>query len=257
MEHEDFDKALVAAAFDLASTRGWVNFTVADAARAAGLPLAEARLRFPGRGAILMRLGRMADAAALADDGAPATSTQRDRLFDMIMRRIDVFQAHRGGVIAMFKALPADPLTALALWGATLNSMAWLLDGAGISPVGLDRTLRAHGLAAVWLSVVRAWMRDESIDLSSTMAALDRALDRAEQMSGWLGRGAAKPAADAGLDMPIDPAPPPSAFTAEPPPGDFSDELQDSGLADDAMIEPDPPITTPPPPPAPPASPPV
>jgi AcrR family transcriptional regulator len=187
MTHDEFDKALISAAFELAGSRGWTNVTVADAARSAALPLAEARRRFPGRATILLHLGRMADEAALAGADSSADSTTRDRLFDLIMRRIDVFQAHRAGVIAMFRTLPADPLTALMLWGATLRSMAWLLDGAGISPTGLDRTVRAHGLAIVWTNVIRAWTRDEGEDLSATMAALDRSLDRAEQMSGWFG----------------------------------------------------------------------
>jgi ubiquinone biosynthesis protein COQ9 len=238
MEHEAFDKALVAAAFELAAARGWTHVSVAEAARAAGLPLAEARLRFPGRTAILLRFGRMADAAALAGTDGMPDGTTRDRLFDLVMRRLDVFQAHRSGVIALFKALPADPLTAALLWGATLRSMAWLLDGAGVSPTGLDRTVRAHGLAVVWLAVIRAWTDDESEDLSATMAALDRALDRAEQMSGWIGgrRGAAEPG-------------PSDAETAE---------AAEDVSAIEAIVETeDLPVTTPPPPPEPPASPPV
>ena len=215
MEHEAFDQALMKAAFELAAERGWTNVTVAEAARAAGLKLAEARLRFPGRIAILLKLGRMADAAALAGTDGVQDTTTRDRLFDIVMRRIDVFQAHRRGVIAVLRALPADPLASLLLWGATLRSMAWLLDGAGDSPTGLDRTLRAHGLAAVWVSVLRAWMGDDSADLSATMAALDRALDRAEQMSGWFGGGRAAPADDLAADVdtvePIDPSPAASA----------------------------------------------
>jgi AcrR family transcriptional regulator len=239
MEHENFDKALVGAAFDLAASRGWTNVTVAEAARAANLPLAEARLRFPGRTAILLRLGRMADAAALAGTDGAQDGSARDRLFDIVMRRIDVFQAHRAGVLALFKALPADPATALMLWGATLRSMAWLLDGAGISPTGLDRTLRAHGLAVVWVSVIRAWMGDESADLAATMAALDRALDRAEQMSGWLGmrRGAST----------VD-APTPDVAEAEP-----FEAVAPEQPAPTPIL----PRTTPPPPPDVPASPPM
>jgi ubiquinone biosynthesis protein COQ9 len=247
MEDEAFDKALVTAAFELAAARGWTQVTVAEAARTAGLPLSEARLRFPGRQAILLKLGRMADAAALSTD-TTYDGTPRDRLFDIIMRRIDVFQAHRSGVIALLRTLPADPLTALMLWGATLRSMAWLLDGAGIAPTGLDRTLRAHGLAAVWVAVLRAWMNDDSEDLSATMAALDRSLDRAEQMAGWLhgrrGDPASETAADSpAQDGPIDPPPAASEPFVEEP----AASLPSSAL----------PTTTPPPPPEPPSSPPV
>jgi AcrR family transcriptional regulator len=230
MEQTEFDQKLIAAAFDLAAERGWVNVTVAEAARAAGLPLAEARRACPGRSAILLRFGQMADVAALTGVDTARDSTARDRLFDIVMRRIDVFQAHRAGVLALFKALPADPLTALMLWGATLRSMAWLLDGAGISPTGLDRTVRAHGLAVVWVNVLRAWMRDEGEDLSVTMAALDRSLDRAEQVSGWFGGRRAAPASEEASGEPAEasfsepeesaPAAPILPRTAPPPPPD-------------------------------------
>jgi len=45
----------------------------------------------------------------------------------------------------------------------------------------------AIGLAGVWLATIRAWARDESPDMGSTMAALDSALDRAGRIARPLG----------------------------------------------------------------------
>jgi len=47
MSEPDFDTALIDAAFRLAAETGWAQMTIAGAARSAGLPLAEARVRFP------------------------------------------------------------------------------------------------------------------------------------------------------------------------------------------------------------------
>lgn len=205
MDDAEFDKALIASHFTLAGERGWARVRVADAARAAGLPLDRARLRFPGCGptcgTVLLRFGRLADSAALA--GLDEAGTPRDRLFDIVMRRIDVLQAHRAGVLALLRALPCAPATAALLAAASLRSMAWLLDGAGIGATGPRGALRAKGLLAVWLWTVRAWQRDTSEDLSATMAALDQALDRAERAEAWLGR---RPAA-AATPPPEDPGP--------------------------------------------------
>jgi ubiquinone biosynthesis protein COQ9 len=208
MADSDFDKALITAAFDLAAERGWQRVTVPAAALRAGLPLDEARGAFPGRGAVLMRFGRLADMAALAEAAAllssdPSESATRDLLFGMIMRRIDVLQAHRAGVIALFRYLPTDPGTALLLASATRRSMAWLLEGAGISSSGLLGALRTKGLMAVWLWTVRAWQRDESADLSATMAALDEALRRAERAESMLPCGR-RGSSTAGPDFPGD-----------------------------------------------------
>jgi ubiquinone biosynthesis protein COQ9 len=190
MDDAAFDRALITAAFDLAASEGWPAVTVGAAARQAELPLEQARERFPGRDAILLRFGRIADQAALTD-AAPDGST-RERLFDILMRRFDALQAHREGVRALLRALPSDPPAAFLLALATHGSMGWMLEGAGVSSAGLRGTLRAKGLAAVWLFALRAWDSDASPDLSATMAALDRALAQAERVAGWFEPGASQ-----------------------------------------------------------------
>jgi ubiquinone biosynthesis protein COQ9 len=205
MDDAAFDRALIAAAFQMAAERAWSSVSVAAAARAAGLPLGRARERFPGRAVILVRFGRLADQAALAE--APSDGPVRDRLFDLLMRRIDALQANRAGVLALLRALPAEPPTALLLTLATGRGMRWMLEAAGVPTRGIGGDLRVKGLLAVWLWTVRAWRSDESEDLSATMAALDAALRRAEQAAEWLGWRArpADPSRDA--DAPDSPQP--------------------------------------------------
>ena len=205
MADPDFDRALVTAALAEAAEHGWDRVTPFTAARRADLPLDRARARFPRRGSILMALGRMADQAALS--GVTEEGSARDRLFDVLMRRIDALQAYRAGVLAVLKSLPTDPGTALLLACASERSMGWMLEAAGLSSAGLRGMLRTKGLVAVWLWTIRAWERDESEDLSATMAALDTALGRAEQFAHYLNtppRPAEPPApeADAAADTP-------------------------------------------------------
>lgn len=204
MTDDEFDDALILAAFSLAAREGWHAVSVIGAARQGGLPLDRARTRFAGRDAILMRFGKRADARALAE--APATGPARERLFDLLMRRFDALQAHRAGVLAVLKSLPADPGTALLLTAATARSMGWMLQAAGLPASGLSGQLATNGLLAVWLYTVRAWQTDDTADLSTTMAALDKALSRAEQLAGWLGRTtpAAEPGPKPFPDPPLD-----------------------------------------------------
>jgi hypothetical protein len=184
MDDPAFDQTLIDAAFTVAALSGWEQVSVAAAARAADLPLERARARFAGRDSILMRFGRLADRLALTD--ALAEGTAREKLFDILMRRFDALQARRAGMLALLRALPANPALALGLAVATAHSMAWMLEGAGISSTGLRGALRAKGLTAVWFYALRAWQHDDSEDLSATMAAVDRALERAEQANAWL-----------------------------------------------------------------------
>ena len=195
MDDTDFDTALIASALALAGTEGWRSVTVAAAARAAALPLGQARVRFPTKASVLLGFGRMADELTLED--AADEGPVRDRLFDLLMRRFDALQAQRAGILAVMRALPFDPCTAILLAAATRRSMRWMLQTAGASTTGLTGELRVKGTLAVWLWAMRAWERDESEDLTATMAALDTALSRAEQAAGWLaGQPAVKVAAE-------------------------------------------------------------
>ena len=266
MSDMDFDKTLVNAAFRLAGEQGWAAVNVTTAARAAGLSLAEARERFPSTAAILLRFGRLADQAALAD--APSEGPVRDRLFDLLMRRFDVLQNHREGVRALLRSLPADPATALMLASATQRSMRWMLQAAGEPATGPRGELQVRGLMAVWLWAMRAWDRDDSPDLSGTMAAIDTTLQRAERVASWLhGRRSdppPPPPVSAGAGE-LDPAAPPSASPEAPPlptsmpptstPPTYTPPISPPPISTPPAAVPPPsmPPTSDPPPPAPPS----
>ncbi len=173
-----FDAALVNAAFALGATKGWRHVSAPAAARAAGLDLAQARLAFPCTGDILKSFGRQADAAALTN--VLTSGSTRDILFDILLRRFDFLQAHRAGVLALIKFLPACPPLALAMLELNLTAMGWLLEGAGVDATGLRGAVKKRGLLLVWSYGLQGWARDESADLSATMAAVDKALARAE-----------------------------------------------------------------------------
>lgn len=216
MDDDAFDRALIAAWFALVAELGRQFPSVAAAAREAGLPLDRARVRFAARASVLMRFGRMADQAALT--GIATDVSVRDKLFDVIMRRIDVLQSHRAGVDAVLRLLPGTPPLALLLAAATERSMRWMLDGCGVRTSGLVGAVRVRGLVAVWLWTLRSWRTDESADLSATMAALDRALSQAERAAGWLG-GTRRAKPETPPEPPSAPPPEPSPEPpAEPPP---------------------------------------
>lgn len=204
MDDAAFDRAVVRAVFEHAALRGWSELSLVEAAQEAGLDLARLRARFPGRLAVLLRFGVHADQAALA--GVTAQGTPRERLFDMLMYRFEALQARRGGVMALMTALRTDPATAALLYAATMRSMKWMLEGAGIPTAGLTGVLRVHGLMALWLYALRAWERDESTELSSTMKAVDKGLDRAmmaeRSLPGRVADTAPEPPPEAAPDLP-------------------------------------------------------
>jgi hypothetical protein len=73
-----------------------------------------------------------------------------------------------------------------------MHSMSTTLALAGLSGDGLRGLIRVKGLAGLYGSVLPVFLRDESDDLTRTMAALDGRLQRIETVINWI-RGRAKP----------------------------------------------------------------
>ena len=187
------------AALKLAAERGWRRLRLADIAVAAGLPLATVAETFGSKAEIQSAFSRRIDLAVLqGSDLADLDQPVRDRLFDVIMRRLDALKPHRAALGAIAHDTARDPVAGACAGAVLVRSMAAMLEAAGVSASGLGGLIRAEGLAAIYLQVLRVWVGDESEDLSKTMAALDRRLDRADWiMARQCGVSRRRPAAPA------------------------------------------------------------
>jgi AcrR family transcriptional regulator len=178
----------IEAALTLAAEKGWRDLALADIAEAAGLSMAALYARYPSKTAILAAYSRAIDAAVLAGlDDDQAGESAKDRLFDLLMRRFDKLEAHKPGLLRIAEDTGRDPLSLVCGLANLERSMAAMLEAAGLSTSGLRGVLRIKGLSAVYLAALRAWSRDDSADKAKTMAALDKALGRAERMANGFG----------------------------------------------------------------------
>jgi AcrR family transcriptional regulator len=178
------DKA-VDAFLGLVAERGFADVTLRDVAQAAGMGIAELYAVHPDKVSLAAAFVGRIDAAVL--DGTPREpdpeETARDRLFDTMMRRYDALRPHREALRAIRRASMRDPLLMLALGPALRRAMAATLEAAGLSSEGMSGALRQNGLLAIHYAVSRTFDRDETVDLSKTMAALDSRLRTAERWS--------------------------------------------------------------------------
>lgn len=177
-------------AVDLAASRGWHALTMTEIAVAADMSLAELYRHAASKTDLLRAFAGMVDEAVLADGPPDAEDSPRDRLFDLLMRRLDVLNAHREGVRAVLRDLRRDPLAALAQQPALDRSMRWTLEAAGLARPGPLGLVKVRALGVLYLVVLRTWMDDDSEDMARTMAALDRRLRQAEQFANTFEPGA-------------------------------------------------------------------
>lgn len=181
------DETLIAALWRVIAAHGWPGLTMRRLAAEAGTDTATLRERFPTRLDLLLLHGRVMDQAVLAGTIPGQGGSARDRIFDVLMRRLDAMQPHRDGILRLFEDMRRDPAIALALAPHIGVAMRWMLEAAEVEAKSCEARLLALGLAGVWLATIRAWAKDESPDMGTTMAALDNALDRAERIARPLG----------------------------------------------------------------------
>lgn len=203
--HPPASDAIIDATLALAAERGWRGLALTDIAKRAGTPLADLVEHFPSRAAILDAYLRRIDHAMMAGGGEGGASgsdeTPRDRLFEVIMRRFDAMSRDRKALAAILRQSGDDPWAVLCGGRRFLRSMALILETAGLSAAGLGGLARVNGIAVVYLYVLKNFLADDSPDLARTMAALDKALRRAEDVFALVSRRSRQPSPRSDTDL--------------------------------------------------------
>jgi AcrR family transcriptional regulator len=190
---------IIEASLALAARQGWRAISLADIAREAGLPVLDVYRTYRSKSAILAAFLHRVDAAVLAGSEDDTGERARDRLFDTIMRRFDALAPYKAAIRHLARESATDPVLGLTSLPSLLHSMRWMLEASGVSTSGWRGALRVKTLAALYLSVLRLWLDDESPDMIKTMAALDRRLRAAENWLGLAGRADDKQPAGAAV----------------------------------------------------------
>jgi AcrR family transcriptional regulator len=171
--------AIIDALLELAGERNWEDITISDVAARANISLATFRDYFASKGAVLAAFSRRIDHIVL--DGTSdemAGEPIKERLFDVLMRRLDALRPYKLGLEGIYDWTRRDPLAAAAMNRVVVNSMRFMLEAAGVDSEGPIGAFKLQGLALAWGRVLRVWFYDDDPGLASTMAALDRELTR-------------------------------------------------------------------------------
>jgi AcrR family transcriptional regulator len=180
---QDLREKIIDALMGLASERSWDMISLSDVADRAGVSLAQFRDAYPSKGAILAGFSRRIDKIvmdAATDD--LAQESDKDRLFDVLMRRFDAMAPYKKALLGVNDWAMRDPAALPNLNQLALNSLRFMLEAAGLNSEGPLGALKLQGLALAWTHVFHVWLTDDTADLATTMAALDKELTRGESV---------------------------------------------------------------------------
>jgi AcrR family transcriptional regulator len=159
---------------------------LAAIAERAGVTLADMRGEFSSPLAVLAAHIKDIDRQVLAEiDSEMDEESPRERLFDVLMRRLELLTPHKEAMRSLMRSVRRDPPLALALNVMAARSQQWMLTAAGIDASGPKGMVRAQGLALLFANVLRTWVNDDD-DQTHTLAALDNQLARGQRFAGLL-----------------------------------------------------------------------
>ena len=177
---------IIAALMNLLAEHPIERIGLAELADRAGVSLADLRGEFGSSLAVLGAHVKELDRKVLAEvDPDMTEESPRERLFDVLMRRLELLSPHREAVRSLLRSARRDPPLALALNAMAVRSQQWMLTSAGIGASGPKGAVRAQGLALLFANVLRTWVDDDD-DNTQTLAALDRELARGQRFAGLL-----------------------------------------------------------------------
>ena len=183
----DDRQAIIDAFMGLLAERRVEDIDFADISTRSGISLSRCRAEFDTTLSVLSSFMRGIDRKVLGGaDKDLAEEPPRERLFDVLMRRLEALNPHKAAVRSLVRSARCNPPLALALNGLALRSQQWMLTASGISVSGLRGIIRSQGLACLYAQVMRRWLDDDDPGLARTMAALDRELARGARWSRYL-----------------------------------------------------------------------
>jgi AcrR family transcriptional regulator len=179
-------KAAIEALMALVAERGWAEVELADVAERAELPLSTLRDLFPSKGAMLAGFGRMIDKAVIEGANPDLIGEPvHERVFDVMMRRLDAMTPYKAGLFEVRRALRRDPLSLAALNQAALNNWRYLLGSAGVKVEDELGVVKIQGAAMVFARTVDTWLDETDPAMPKTMATLDRELKNGARVLGF------------------------------------------------------------------------
>lgn len=181
----DRDKA-IDALMGLLAEQSFEDIGLAEVAGRAGLKLSQLRAEFGSVLAIYAAHVKDMDRTVLAGGAEEiAEESARERLFDVLMRRLEAMAPYKEAVRSIMDSARRHPGLAFALNAMAVRSQRWMLEAAGIRTNGPRGAMRAQGAALMFARVLDTWVDDDDPNLDRTMAVLDRGLAAAERWAGF------------------------------------------------------------------------
>ena len=176
-EHE-----LIKEAFVVIERVGWDKFSLLDLLKKEKITEKEVNSFFKNKSDVIDKFSIMIDSVVESkiniDDFR--ISSKKDNLFELIMIRLEEMKIYKKSLKKIIDSAKKNPTLLSRISNNVMNTMDFYLELTSCyndTPIDF---LKKNTLFFIYSFAFRTWLKDETDDLSSTMAELDRLLTMSE-----------------------------------------------------------------------------
>jgi ubiquinone biosynthesis protein COQ9 len=177
-------KKIIKIFLDLVTEKGWQATTLESVSEACDLPISELTQILPSKERLFPMLAEIVeqDIFSLLGAGELSQYSEKERAIEIFLTKFEILTPFK----LFFKTLRENFLSetemSIPFSLAELSSLDRILTHYQFSDSSLISTLKRKGLFGIYLLSLDTWLKDETEDLSPTLAKLDSLLSKGESL---------------------------------------------------------------------------
>ena len=175
---------IIEESFLLIEKSGWEEFSIDKFSMEKKYKITEVKNLIDNKNDLLIEFSKMIDEKVESNIDVEEfeNSNVKDNIFELIMTRFDAMTPFKGGLIRIIHEIK-NPIILKEISHNILESMDFYLEFSNAYDDSIFDTLKKKSLFLIYSYCFKAWLNDDSKELSKTMSELDRLLNYAEKFS--------------------------------------------------------------------------
>ena len=175
-------KLLIKKSFELVSEIGWENFNLKLLAEKNKFELDDIKTIFKTKSSVLKEFSIMIDEEVVnsINQNDFIDNPVKDNLFEIIMMRFEKLKAYKNGILKILNSAKKNPLILKKVSRQLFSSLDFFLEVSNAKDNFLFDKFKLSALFLIYSYVFRIWLKDDSDEMSKTMAELDSLLSKSE-----------------------------------------------------------------------------
>ena len=175
-------KLLIKKSFELVSEIGWENFNLKLLAEKNKFELDDIKTIFKTKSSVLKEFSIMIDEEVVnsINQNDFIDNPVKDNLFEIIMMRFEKLKPYKNGILKILNSAKKNPLILKKVSRQLFSSLDFFLEVSNAKDNFLFDKFKLSALFVIYSYVFNIWLKDDSDEMSKTMAELDSLLSKSE-----------------------------------------------------------------------------